>query len=66
LLITIYGALGRTEDAKAQIAALRTSKPDFPETMRAETRKWNTPEQLISRNVANLRRAGLDIPEEKP
>jgi len=66
LLITIYGALGRTEDAKAQIAALRASKPDFPETMRAETRKWNTPEQLINRNVTNLRRAGLDIPEEKP
>ena len=64
LLITIYGALGRAEDAKADIAALRELKPDFPETMREETRKWNTPEHFISRNVANLRRAGLDIPDE--
>jgi hypothetical protein len=39
-------------------------KPDFPKTMRDETRKWNTPEHFISRDVANLRRAGLDIPDE--
>jgi TolB-like protein len=64
LLITIYGALGRTEEAKADIAALRELKPDFPKTMREEARKWNTPEHFISRNVANLRRAGLNIPEE--
>ena len=64
LLITIYGALGRAEEAKADIVALRELKPDFPKTMREETRKWNTPEHFISRNVANLRRAGLDVPEE--
>ena len=64
LLITIYGALGRPEDAKDDIAALLKLNPDFPKTMRKETRKWNTPEHFISRNVANLRRAGLDVPEE--
>ena len=64
MLITYYGALGRPEDAKAHIAALLELKPDFPKTMREETRKWNTPEHFISRNVTNLRRAGLDIPEE--
>jgi adenylate cyclase len=64
LVITIYGALGRPEDAKADIAALLELKPNFPKTMREETRKWNTPEHFISRNVANLRRAGLDVPDE--
>ena len=64
LLITIYGALGRPEDAKADRAALLELKPDFPKTMREETRKWNTPEHFISRRVAHLRRAGLDVPEE--
>ncbi len=64
MLITYYGALGRPEDAKAHIAALLELKPDFPKTMREETRKWNTPEHFISRNVANLRGAGLDFPVE--
>ena len=64
LLITIYGALGRPEDAKQDIAALLKLNPDFPKNMREETRKWNTPEVFISQNVANLRRAGLDVPEE--
>lgn len=64
LLVTIYGALGRPEAATADIAALLELNPNFAETMREETRKWNTPEHFISRNVANLRRAGLNVPDE--
>jgi tetratricopeptide (TPR) repeat protein len=63
LLITIYGALGRPEEAKPEITALLKLFPEFPAKMREETRKWNTPEHFIRMNVQNLRRAGLDMPD---
>ncbi len=37
LLITIYGALGRPDQAKEDIATLLELKPDFPATMRQES-----------------------------
>jgi len=62
LLAVIFADLGRKEEAAAAVANLLKLRPDMPVAVRAEWRKWNVPEEVIDRAIADLRRAGMDIP----
>ncbi len=62
LLAAIYGAQGRTNDAAPAVANLLRLYPDIPVKVRGEWKKWNVPDEVIDRAVADLRRAGLNIP----
>jgi TolB-like protein len=65
LLVTVYGAMDRKEDARAAVTRLLELYPEFPRKSREEFRKWgwNTPDPMIDRLLRDMRRAGLDIPE---
>ena len=65
LLATVYGAMVREEDARAEVTRLIELYPEFPRVFRHEVRKWNTPEFIIDNYVRDLRRAGLEIPEAR-
>ena len=62
LQAAIYGAAGRKAEAAPSIANLLRLRPDMPVAIRAEWRKWNPPEEVIDRAIADLRRAGMNIP----
>ena len=62
LLAAIYGAQGRTKDAAPAVANLLRLYPDIPVKVRDEWKKWNVPDKVIDRAIADLRRAGLNIP----
>lgn len=64
LLAVIYAELGRKEEAAAAVANVLKLRPDMPVTVRAEWRKWNVPEKVIDRAIADLRRAGMNIPPD--
>jgi TolB-like protein len=59
-LAAIYGALGRQSEARSAVEELLRLYPGFTiETLIEELRKWNRPDDVISRWVAALRKAGL-------
>ena len=62
LLAVIYVSLGRKEEAAVAVAKVLKVRPDMPVAVRAEWRKWNVPEEVIDRAIADLRRAGMEIP----
>lgn len=64
-LVTIYGAMGRKQDAQASVTRLLELYPEIPRKYREEWRKWNVPEPMIDHAAGDLRRAGLDIPERR-
>ncbi len=63
ILVLIYGAMGRKDDARASIAKLLELYPDFPKNIRKEHRKWVTSDAIIDRYIVDLRRAGLEVPD---
>ena len=62
-LVTIYGAMGRKQDARGSVTRLLELYPEIPRKYRDEWRKWNVPEPMIDHAAGDLRRAGLDISE---
>lgn len=62
LLAVIYAGLGRKDEAATAVANVLKLRPDMPLAIRAEWRKWNVPEEVIDRVIADLRRAGMNIP----
>ena len=62
LLAVTYAGLGRKDEAAAAVADVLRLRPDMPVAVRAEWRKWNAPEEVIDRAIADLRRAGMEIP----
>jgi tetratricopeptide (TPR) repeat protein len=66
LLAAIYGAMGRREDARVPLARLLELYPAFPSEVRQIWKKWNVPDFVIDKVVTDLRRAGLNIPDQEP
>jgi TolB-like protein/tetratricopeptide (TPR) repeat protein len=62
LLAVSYAGLGRKDEAATAVANVLRLRPDMPVAVRAEWRKWNVPEEVIDRVIADLRRAGMNIP----
>ena len=62
LLAVSYAGLGRKDEAATAVANVLRLRPDMPVAIRAEWRKWNVPEEVIDRAIADLRRAGMNIP----
>ncbi len=60
-LASIYGQLGRRQEAQASLAKLLKLNPDYADTVWAEYDKWNFPDALSRRLVEGLRKAGLVI-----
>jgi adenylate cyclase len=63
LLAVSYAGLGRKKEAAAAVANVLKLRPDMPVAVREEWRKWNVPDEVIDRVIADLRRAGMNIPE---
>jgi adenylate cyclase len=60
-LAGIYAELGRSHEARSALEELLTLYPGFNmETLIAEWRKWNAPDERIQRWVTALRKAGLE------
>jgi hypothetical protein len=54
-------------DALARYAGAQTGRQTcaaFPKQLRAESRKWNTPDDIIDQSISYLRGAGLDVPPQ--
>ena len=62
LLAVSYAGLGRKDEAATAVANVLRLRPDMPVAVRGEWRKWNVPEEVIDRAIADLRRAGMNIP----
>ena len=62
LLATVYGAMHRKEEGRAEVTKILELYPDFPRNIRAELRKWNYPDSATDREIRDLRRAGMEIP----
>jgi adenylate cyclase len=60
----IYGQLGRTEEAKAEIDELLKLMPDFPRNARSLL-PWMGSGKFLDSVIDGLRKAGLDIPDEE-
>jgi len=63
LLAVSYAGLGRKKEAAAAVANVLKLRPDMPVAVGEEWRKWNVPDEVIDRVIADLRRAGMNIPE---
>ena len=64
LLAVVYGAMNRKEDAQPAVAKLLQLDPEFPRHARQVATKWNTTPAQIEQEVRDLRKAGLEIPDE--
>ena len=64
LRATLYGALGRKAEAQPAIVNLLKLYPEFPNKIRENMRKWNTPDDIIDRVISDLRKAGLNVPPQ--
>jgi tetratricopeptide (TPR) repeat protein/TolB-like protein len=56
------GHLGRTKEARVEVAELLRQKPDFPARARVLIGRYIKPEELRERVVEGLRKAGLPLP----
>ncbi len=58
-LASIYGQLGRKEEARAALAKLLELNPGFAGKAREEIGKWFYSEELVEHFLDGLRKAGL-------
>ena len=61
----IYGELGRSADASASRANLLQLYPTYAKNARHELEKFNVNPALADHVIEGLRKAGLEIPDEK-
>src|SRR6185503_16778618 len=60
----VYGQLGQCEAASKALEELLALKPDFANTSRAELGKWLR-QELVEHVIDGLRKAGLEIADDK-
>jgi len=65
-LAAANGQLGRRDQARASAETLLALYPEFPAKAREQFSKRLSSHELVTRLIAGLRKAGLDIPEETP
>ena len=63
-LAVTYNQLGEMAAARAAVRDLLAIRPDFPAAAHEELAKWWQPE-MVEQILADLRKAGLEIAEQK-
>ena len=59
-----YAQLGENEKAAENVREILKRQPDFGGKIRSQLKAWGSTKELLERYVRDLRKAGIDIPNE--